>query len=449
MIGRTALVVLVMLAAAAPASAAPPDLTDDGNGKRWRQLTETVGMTPAQVAAFCPRDGETRCSGSVGTRDLTGWIWATADQVKALMGLYEPAILTADPPSVGGPEYLFSASEFIADMRTTFTVTGYNFHTSATSGYTSSVDEAGAPIRGHVGYGWYPIGGNFSLGSASSINVGVWLWRPVTDDLTPPVITPTVGGTAGSNGWHVSDVAVSWTVADPDSAVTSTDGCSSSSVTTDTAGTTFTCTATSGGGTATRSVAVRRDTVAPAVTCASPPQTFEIYQLGAWVRADVTDATSGPANPVAQGPAMANTNFAGTFSQIVTGTDRAGLRTSRSCAYVVAVPTCFGATATIVGTAANNVINGTAGRDVIVGLGGADTINGLGGDDLICGGDGPDVVNGGDGADRIDGGASPDDLNGGRGNDFLDGGLQNDSLRGDDGFDTCISGETRRSSCEA
>jgi hypothetical protein len=67
-------------------------------------------MTPAQVEAMCPRDGETRCSGA-----LAGWIWATADQVKAVMGLYEPAILTADPPSVGGPEYLLSASEFIAD----------------------------------------------------------------------------------------------------------------------------------------------------------------------------------------------------------------------------------------------------------------------------------------------------------------------------------------------
>ena len=99
-------------------------------------------------------------------RDLTGWIWATADQVKAVMGLYEPAILTADPPSVGGPEYLMSAMEFITDMRTTFTVTGYNFHTSATSGYTSSLDEAGQPIRGNVGFGWYPIGGSFSLGIA-------------------------------------------------------------------------------------------------------------------------------------------------------------------------------------------------------------------------------------------------------------------------------------------
>ena len=39
---------------------------------------------------------------------------------------------------------------------------------------------------------------------------------------------------------------------------------------------------------------------------------------------------------------MANTNAAGTFSQVVSGADRAGLRTSRSCAYVVAIPTCFG-----------------------------------------------------------------------------------------------------------
>ena len=222
-------------------------------------------------------------------------------------------------------------------MRVTFTVTGYNFHTSATSGYTASVDDAGQPVRGNVGFGWYPIGGSFSLGPVSSPNVGVWLWRPVTDDLTPPVITPTVAGTAGSNGWHVSDVGVSWTVTDPDSAVTSTSGCESSSVTSDTDGHDVhvhgDVRRRHG---APRSVVVKRDTVAPTVTCASPPQTFEIYQLGAWVRAELTDATSGPAAPYAQGTVMANTNVAGTFSQVVSGADRAGLRTSRSCAYVVA-----------------------------------------------------------------------------------------------------------------
>jgi hypothetical protein len=437
--------VLVSLATAGPAGAAPPsDLTDDGQGKRWRQLTETVGMNVDQVAAMCPRDGVTRCSGA-----LSGWIWATADQVEQVLGLYAPEILTAESSSVGGPEYLLLASEFIADMRSTFSVSGYGFHTTSTSGYTSTLDDAGEPLRGHVGYGWYPIGGSFAVGPVASMNPGVWLWRPVTDDLTPPVITPSVSGSPGSNGWYVSDVTVSWSVSDPETDVSEQSGCESTSVTTDTAGTTFTCTATSGGGTRSQSVVVKRDTERPTVTCASPPQSFEIYQVGAWVRAELTDATSGPAMPYASGATMANTNAAGTFNQVVTGTDRAGLRTMRSCAYVVAVPTCFGQAATIVGTALNNTINGTAGRDVIVGLGGADTINGNGGDDLICGGDGPDLIRGGDGADQIDGGASPDDLNGGNGDDFLDGGLHNDSLRGDGGRDTYVSGETRRSSCEA
>jgi hypothetical protein len=63
---------LVVLAFASPASAAFPD-----DGKRWRQVTETAGLTWSQVAAICPRDGESRCSGSVGSHSLTGWIWAT------------------------------------------------------------------------------------------------------------------------------------------------------------------------------------------------------------------------------------------------------------------------------------------------------------------------------------------------------------------------------------
>ena len=46
---------------AAPAGAWPPD------GKRWRALTETTGVTAAQLAAVCPRDGETRCAGRPAT----------------------------------------------------------------------------------------------------------------------------------------------------------------------------------------------------------------------------------------------------------------------------------------------------------------------------------------------------------------------------------------------
>jgi hypothetical protein len=437
-------VAFLLLVMAAPAAAAFPD-----DGKRWRQVTQTTGLTWSQVAAVCPRDGASRCTGVAGGRDLEGWIWATDRQVVELMGHYEPAILTADPPSISGAEYLLRAMGFLEDMRPTFFFSGYPTTTASVSGWTAS-DKDGLPVGAGAGYTHPVFDGSFGTWTAAdgpSSWRGVWLWRPITDDITPPVITPTVSGTLGSNGWYVSDASVSWDVQDPDSPVSSTSGCEPSSVTTDTAGTTFTCEATSSGGTATASVVVRRDTTAPVVTCASPVQEFQIYQLGAWVTATVTDSTSGPDRAVVQG--VTNTNAEGTSTSTLTGADRAGHRTTVTCSYRVVVPGCNGLAATIVGTAQNNVINGTSGRDVIVGLAGADTINGNGGDDVICGGDGPDLIDGGDGKDWIDGGASPDDLRGGNGDDFLDGGLHNDSLRGDSGRDTCVSGETRTSSCEA
>jgi hypothetical protein len=72
-------------------------------------------------------------------------------------------------------------------------------------------------------------------------------------------------------------------------------------------------------------------------------------------------------------------------------------------------PTCFGQTATIIGTLDDDTLVGTPDPDVIVGLGGADEIVGLGGDDLICadsdGGSAvgpiPDVLRGGGGNDQL------------------------------------------------
>jgi hypothetical protein len=446
------LALLVALAATAPAAAAAPaDLSDDGTGKRWRQLKETTGLTPDRVAQVCHRDGETRCSGSIGARDLSGWIWATGAQVRDLLALYEPALLTASPSTVAGPEYLGSAMGFLQDMTPTLEVDGYGFHTSFAGGWTSSTEEDGRPTFGSAGFGWYPISGSLSVGPIANPDpiqfYGVWLWRPSSDDLTPPTITPTVSGTLGKNGWYVSNVSVSWDVLDAESEVASRSGCDAATVSSDTTGTTFTCEATSAGGTASRSVVVKRDATPPTVTCSTPPQVFELSQVGAVVRAGVTDATSGPGTPLPQ--AAASTGAPGTFAAVLNGFDQAGNRTTRACTYQVVVPTCNGLTPTIVGSALNNIINGTSGRDVIQALGGSDTINGLGGDDVICGHDGLDKIYGGDGDDWIDGGASNDDLNGGDGDDFIDGGLHNDSIRGDGGRDTCRSGELRMSSCEA
>lgn len=238
-----------------------------------------------------------------------------------------------------------------------------------------------------------------------------------------------------------------WNVTDPESAITSREGCDPTTVVTDSAGRTFTCSATSAGlgGRTTASTSLKRDATGPTILCAAA--VFERGQFPANVSATVTDAMSGP--PSVSITRLVDTSAVGSFTTPVVAADRAGNRTTKSCGYKVVAATCRGLTATVVGTTGNNVITGTAGRDVIQALGRADTVDGLGGNDVICGGDGPDLVRGGAGADVIDGGASDDDLNGGDGNDDVDGAAGvNDSIRGDAGQDTCTSGERRMSSCE-
>ena len=155
------------------------------DGKRWRQVQDTTGVTAAQVAAVCPADGASRCSGVAGGRDLTGWIWATDAQVIALMGHYEPSILTADPPSVSGVPVMFSAMNFITDMRATFSFSGYPTTIAFVSGWTASGNLAGA------GYEHPIFNGNFGISAAPDEPAyyrGAWFWRPATDDITAPVV---------------------------------------------------------------------------------------------------------------------------------------------------------------------------------------------------------------------------------------------------------------------
>lgn len=97
----------------------------------------------------------------------------------------------------------------------------------------------------------------------------------------------------------------------------------------------------------------------------------------------------------------------------------AGLTAAVSPAW--AAETCAGETATVVGTAGDDVLRGTSGRDVIAGLGGADVISGLEGRDLVCGGPGNDEVRAGAGADTLV-------WNPGDGSDLLTGGAGADRL---------------------
>jgi hypothetical protein len=119
------------------------------------------------------------------------------------------------------------------------------------------------------------------------------LAAPPPSDTTPPVITPVVSGTLGTNGWYRSDVNVTWNVVDDESAISSTSGCDETNITADTTETTLTCTATSAGGTSSESVTIKRDATAPVVSVTGVTN-GATYILGSVPTAacDTSDATS-------------------------------------------------------------------------------------------------------------------------------------------------------------
>ena len=149
--------------------------------------------------------------------------------------------------------------------------------------------------------------------------------HPVIDD-TPPTVTPQLVGTTGSGGWYRSNVQLTWVVSDAESSISSSNGCGASSVTTDTSGVTFTCTATSAGGTTTRSVTIKRDVTQPTLTfgALSPAP-----DANGWNSGDVTipfttnDATSGVFSTSTGSPVTVTGEGPGVYAQVVV-TDSAG-----------------------------------------------------------------------------------------------------------------------------
>lgn len=155
-------------------------------------------------------------------------------------------------------------------------------------------------------------------------------------DNTAPVITPDVAGTLGDNGWYTSDVTVSWNVSDPETPVTSP-ACVSSSVTSDVASASFSCSATSTGGTSSETVTVKRDATAPVVAFGGNAGSYTVDQTIA-ITCTAADAMSGIATsscPEASGAAYEFALGANLLS--AAATDLAGNTTSASATFSVTV----------------------------------------------------------------------------------------------------------------
>jgi len=130
-------------------------------------------------------------------------------------------------------------------------------------------------------------------------------------DPSAPTIIANVVGTLGNNNWYTSDVSLSWAVTESESPNSlSKTGCVDQSITADQNEQTYSCSATSAGGSAGPvDVKIKRDAHAP--TVAGAPNTSP--NADGWYNADVmidwTCADVGPSGLAA--PCMATTTITG------------------------------------------------------------------------------------------------------------------------------------------
>lgn len=197
MLPPVAAIFLLALTITASVSAFAAGVTIDG--REWRQLTETTDFTWNEVATVCPAEGGT-CSGSIGTVNFTGWIWATAIEVgEHLFRSYIPAFPSslveefAEIGSSWGPA-------FFIDFEPTLSASGTDFAFQNVLGLSATTREnpdfAYAPqilnreedTLQNFDPLLFPDIANLGTGrnkDQSSGNFGVWLYRPVP---IPPAV---------------------------------------------------------------------------------------------------------------------------------------------------------------------------------------------------------------------------------------------------------------------
>ena len=165
------------------AAAGAAQAVDDGKGRDWRQVTDTRGLTRAQVAAACPADGATACRGTVAGVDLSEWTWASEPQVLALFSDYAPEIVAAPGTTLSGFQYGTAAATFQSRFALTVfssgcTTYGGCFDFRQVAGTSATIDAYGnwvaASVTLNEGTGQFTVG---PVAATEPNNRGYWLWR--------------------------------------------------------------------------------------------------------------------------------------------------------------------------------------------------------------------------------------------------------------------------------
>jgi hypothetical protein len=174
----------------------------------------------------------------------------------------------------------------------------------------------------------YTDGGGLQASASETYNIV---------DPSPPVITKTVTGQQGNNGWYTGDVSLTWTVTENESPSSlEKTGCVDQSITADQDATEYRCSATSAGGSADEQiVTIKRDATDPNVSLVGGPANGSEHYFGsvpAEPTCDASDALSGLNGSCA---VSGYDTTVGTHTVTATATDNAGNEATASSTYKV------------------------------------------------------------------------------------------------------------------
>lgn len=156
------------------------------DGKQWYQPSYFLNLSGSYIRAVCPAG---KCDGVINGRDMTGWIWASVDEVSALFNTYG-----LDPPFTGPFQETTGDKQAYVAISQDFVTTAYVCYGDC----PVTFEEVAGMVRDHaqpgeqpytayfryLARGTIPSGDGvrfFNTGYTAPIpseEVGVWFWRP-------------------------------------------------------------------------------------------------------------------------------------------------------------------------------------------------------------------------------------------------------------------------------
>jgi PEP-CTERM motif len=201
------LLLLILLFASMNANAVPVQV----EGREWFQPIDFAGLGWSEIDSVCPASSDGVCSGLLNGNDVSGWTWASVDDVIVLFNYFLGQFIPSDPTPeltgstdriwLGGEAYAMQLAQFFNYFTPTEADLSWGSYGGAVAGRTRDL-WGGSAISNPTGY--------WRASSCESTNTcrsyvtpalraglqggysgwGAWLYRPADAVVPVPATLP-------------------------------------------------------------------------------------------------------------------------------------------------------------------------------------------------------------------------------------------------------------------